>query len=180
MKFSIDKRIFEKFSDVNIGVVIAKGINNSSGQAKIENSIRAQEQIIRDKYTLESLAEDLRIDAWRRAYKAFGAKPKEHRSSVENLYRLVLSGRSLRHINNLVDSYNLISLKYMLPVGGEDLDKIQGDILLTLAGINEPPVRLLGDQESRPPHEGEVIYKDNLSAICRRWANQTLKPQQKN
>ena len=57
----------------------------------------------------------------------------------------------------------------MLPVGGEDLNKIQGDIALTVAGPSESPVLLLGDKEPRPPHEGEVIYKDDISAICRRW-----------
>ena len=61
------------------------------------------------------------------------------------------------------------TLKYMAPVGGEDMDKIQGDVTLTFAESNESAVLLLGDKESRPPHIGEVIYKDNISAICRRW-----------
>ncbi|MBI3190763.1 hypothetical protein HYZ41_03600, partial [archaeon] len=116
-----------------------------------------------------TIFQDPRIDVWRKAYAAFGAKPKENRSSVENLYKLVLQGVNLRHINNMVDTYNFISLKHMVPVGGEDLDKIVGDINLTFASTNEPPVILLGDKEPRPPHEGEVIYKDELSAICRRW-----------
>jgi lysyl-tRNA synthetase class 2 len=30
-------------------------------------------------------------------------------------------------------------------------------------------VQLLGDAEARPPHPGEVIYRDRRSAICRRW-----------
>lgn len=57
----------------------------------------------------------------------------------------------------------------MVPVGGEDIDKIQGDVILTFAEPNEPTVLLLGDKEPRPPHVGEVIYKDSISAICRRW-----------
>ena len=57
----------------------------------------------------------------------------------------------------------------MVPVGGEDISKIQGDVVLTFAEPNEPAVLLLGDKEPRPPHAGEVIYKDNISAICRRW-----------
>jgi len=69
----------------------------------------------------------------------------------------------------LVDIYNFISLKYMLPVGGEDLDMIEGDIELALAGPDEKEVRLLGDKEGCPPHPGEIIYKDNASAICRRF-----------
>jgi len=51
----------------------------------------------------------------------------------------------------------------------EDLDKIEGDIELTFAAENEPPVRLLGEPEARAPKPGEVIYKDRISAICRRW-----------
>ncbi len=57
----------------------------------------------------------------------------------------------------------------MLPLGGEDLDKMQGNIELTFANENEVPISLLGDKEPRPPHKGEVIYKDGISAICRRW-----------
>lgn len=169
MKFKVDKLIFEKFIGLNIGVVIAKNVDNRKSSSEVGTSIREIEQEIRDKYSLENFYLDPKIEVWRTAYINFGAKPKEHKSSVENLYRLVLNRIDLRQINKLVDLYNFISLKHTLPVGGEDLDKINGDILLTLAITNEPPVLLLGDKESRPPHEGEVIYKDETSAICRRW-----------
>ena len=124
---------------------------------------------IRAKYNTKNLSQTPKIAVWRKTYSAFGAKPKENKSSVENLYRLVLQGVNLRHINKLVDIYSFISLKHMVPVGGEDIDKIEGDVALTFAEPNEPAVLLLGDKEPRPPHIGEVIYKDNISAICRRW-----------
>jgi DNA/RNA-binding domain of Phe-tRNA-synthetase-like protein len=68
-----------------------------------------------------------------------------------------------------VDLYNVISLTHLLPVGGEDLDTVEGDIVLTRASSSEPPVKLLGEGEERAPKPGEVIYKDNRGAICRRW-----------
>ena len=169
MKFKIDSQIFEKFPDALVGVVIAKNLNNTGISEEIQNQIRQQEKEIRASYNTETLSQNPKIDVWRKTYSAFGAKPKEHKSSVENLYRLILNGVNLRHINNLVDIYNLTSLKYMVPVGGEDIDKINGDIILTFALPNEVPVLLLGDKESRPPHAGEVIYKDGISTICRRW-----------
>lgn len=169
MKFRIDSKIFEKFPELNIGVVLAKGVSNKKVIGEIQNLIRDQEKRVREQFSLESLSQHPKITVWQEAYRAFGAKPKDYKSSVENLYRLVLEGVDLRQINNLVDIYNSISLKYMLPVGGEDLDKIRGDIVLTLAGSSESPVLLLGDKEPRPPHQGEVIYKDEISAICRRW-----------
>ena len=169
MRFRIDGRIFEKFKGLHVGVVIAKGITNEGEAEGIANQTREQEREIRSKYALGTLSQTPKISVWRAAYSAFGAKPKDRLSSVENLYRLVLRGVELRHINKLVDIYNLVSLMYMLPVGGEDLDKTSGDILLTFAGTDETPVLLLGDKEPRQPHEGEVIYKDSSSAICRRW-----------
>ena len=117
----------------------------------------------------ETLPLHPKIDCWRKAYTKFGGKPKDNLSSIENLCRMTLKGGDLRPISPLVDLYNLISLKYLIPVGGEDLDKISGDIQLTFANETESPVSLLGEKDERPPHCGEVIYKDNLSAICRRW-----------
>lgn len=169
MKFKIMNQIFATFPDLCVGVVVGKGINNFNVTDEVQEGLRNQERKIREKYNIENLSQSPNIDVWRKAYSTFGAKPKENLCSVENLYRLVLKGREIRRINTLVDIYNVISLKYMVPVGGEDLDKVQGDIQLTYAGENEPPVALLGDKEPSPPRSGEVIYKDDISSICRRW-----------
>ena len=169
MKFTIDKAVFENFPDLNVGVVIAKGIDNAGTSGEIEKLLREKESGIRQKFDTQTLSQNQKIAVWRKAYSSFGAKPSENPSSVENLYRFVLKGNSMRHISKLVDIYNFISLKHTIPLGGEDLDKIHGDIRLVVAGSNEPDVLLLGDKEPRPPHEGEVIYKDEMSAICRRF-----------
>lgn len=167
--FIIDAKIFEKYPGVNIGAVIAKGIDNSGGSPEIENILREQEEAVKSKFTLETLAQEPKINAWRETYRVFGVKKNKYTSSVENLARMVLEGKILRHINKLVDIYNFISLKYTLPVGGEDLDNVQGDLVLDFATASEPAVQLLGEQETKPPKEGEVIYKDEISAVCRRW-----------
>ncbi len=169
MMLKIDAKIFEKFPGLNIGVVIAKGINNAGVSEEMLEKIRKIENEIKQKHNTETLSSIPKIDVWRRVYFAFGAKPKENKSSVENLYRRILGGNSVRPINKVVDAYNFISLKHMIPAGGEDLDKMEGNIILTFAGKNETSVLLLGDKDTRPPHEGEVIYKDDISAICRRW-----------
>ncbi len=169
MKFTVDSRILEKFTGLTIGVVICKNLNNSGNPEEVQKDIRIQENNIREKYDTETLSQIPKIDIWRKTYSRFGAKPKENKSSVENLYKLILQGINLRPVNKLVDIYNLVSLKHMVPAGGEDIDKIQGDVVLTFAESNEPAVLLLGDKEPRPPHAGEVIYKDDISAICRRW-----------
>lgn len=169
MKFKISSKIFEKFPELSVGVLVCKGINNQGVPEEVIRFIKGREKEIRTQFDSETLSQNPKISAWKEAYRAFGAKPKENKSSVESLYRRALKGEELRHINRIVDIYNYISLKYMVPVGGEDLDKIQGDVHLTIAEKDEASVLLLGDKEPRPPHEGEVIYKDEISAICRRF-----------
>ncbi|OGD62326.1 hypothetical protein A2215_03785 [Candidatus Berkelbacteria bacterium RIFOXYA2_FULL_43_10] len=167
MKFIIDKKIFEQFPSFVARVVVAHGIDNSKNTPGIASLLRETEKNIKDTASLENLATEPKIQCWRQAYKALGSK--EYRASVEALRRLVLKGVEMRHINNLVDLYNYISLKHTLPVGGEDIDSMTGDLALTYAGSNEPVVKLLGDDDAKAPYKGEIIYKDDVSAVCRRW-----------
>ncbi|MDQ3099191.1 MAG: lysine--tRNA ligase [bacterium] len=168
-KLIVDKKIFENFPETKIGVVIAKDIKNGDSTPEIQALIRSESDRIKSEVTQDSLKSNQKVTAWRDAFKKFGSKPSEYRSSVENLPRMILKGRELRSENKLVDIYNYISLKYLLPAGGEDLSKIEGSIRLTLATKDESPVKLLGDDKEESPYEGEVIYKDAIGTICRRW-----------
>lgn len=94
--------------------------------------------------------------------------PRDFRCSAEALSRIVLKGVEIKNINKLVDLYNLTSIKYILPVGGEDLDKMTGDLVLGYAKGDEA-YSALGEDLNDPPQQGEVIYKDDEGVVCRRW-----------
>lgn len=161
--------VLERFPEAVLGVVTAHGIDNTREDAAILDRLRREEARVREELAGVQVTEHPHIAPWREAYRRFGAKPKDHPSSIENLVRRVLKGQSLPSINPLVDLYNTVSLRHLVPAGGEDLDRIVGDVLLTIATDREAPVRLLGEAEERAPHPGEVLYKDDAGAICRRW-----------
>jgi len=169
MNFKIDKKIFEQYPDVLLGVAVLHNIDNKGEGEGISQSLREAEKEAVEKVCSVPIVEHPNIVSWREAYRKFGAKPKDYPSSIENLIRRILKGEQVRHINKLVDIYNVISLRHLVPVGGEDTDKIKGDVLLTFAGENEQEIFLLGEKEARPPYVNEVIYKDENGAICRRW-----------
>lgn len=169
MKLVITDSIFDEFPELALGVVILHNTDNSQDRAEITEMLRQAEAALSGKFGNTVVIEHPYIATWREAYRKFGAKPKDYPSSVENLTRRVLNGATIGHINNLVSIYNTISLRHILPVGGEDVDKIVGDVLLTRAGNDEPAVFLLGEKEARAPRAGEIIYKDEVGAICRRW-----------
>jgi len=169
MNLIIADPIFDQYPELILGIVIAHDIDNSQDRAEISELLQTAETALPAKFGDTPVIQHPYIATWREAYRKFGAKPKDYPSSIENLTRRVLNGATLAHINNLVSIYNTISLRYILPVGGEDLDQIAGDVLLTRAGNAEPAITLLGEKEARPPHLGEIIYKDDVGAICRRW-----------
>ncbi|MGW2025392.1 B3/B4 domain-containing protein [Streptomyces decoyicus] len=114
--------------------------------------------------------DDPHVAAWRAAYTAFGSKPSRTRNSAEALARRALADGGLPRINRLVDLYNAISVAHLIPVGGEDLDRIQGGMRLVRATGDEPFVTAAGGAEViEHPDAGEVVWCDDEGVTCRRW-----------
>jgi len=169
MRLTITPSVLERFPATVLGVAVARGIDNTGDPPGVSEALRRAEALLPTRLEGVLVSEHPSIAVWREAYRRFGAKPKDHPSSIENLVRRVSKGGTIPHINRVVDIYNAVSLATLLPAGAEDLDAIDGDVELTIAGESEPAVRLLGEPEPRPPRAGEVIYRDRAGAICRRW-----------
>jgi DNA/RNA-binding domain of Phe-tRNA-synthetase-like protein len=155
------------FPHAQIGLVHVTGINNRAQVRESAEILNRQIGETASLLTEEEFAAHPAIAPWREAYARFGVKPSKTRSSIENLLRSAKSGR-LRSINPLVDLYNSISLAWQLPVGGEDLDQVVGDIVLTRATGTEP-FTPLGGTENEPPPPGAVIYRDDIGVLCSCW-----------
>ncbi|MGC5038880.1 B3/B4 domain-containing protein [Streptomyces sp. DT190] len=114
--------------------------------------------------------EDPHMAAWRAAYTAFGSKPSRTRNSAEALARRALTDAGLPRINLLVDLYNAVSVARLIPVGGEDLDRVQGGMRLVRATGTEDFVTVAGGEEAvEHPDAGEVVWCDDAGVTCRRW-----------
>ncbi|MEV7683968.1 phenylalanine--tRNA ligase beta subunit-related protein [Streptomyces sp. NPDC088341] len=114
--------------------------------------------------------EDPHLAAWRETYTAFGAKPSRTRNSAEALAKRALSGSGLPRINLLVDLYNAVSVAHLVPVGGEDTDRIAGGMRLVRATGDEPFATVAGGEPAvEHPEPGEVVWRDDEGVTCRRW-----------
>lgn len=166
-RFQLADDFVDLFPDALIGLVMVSGINNKTSGAESAEILERQVAETAGRLPDEDMAALPSIAPWRAAYAQFGVKPSKVRSSIENLLRSAKSGR-LRSINPLVDLYNSVSLAYQLPVGGEDLDQVEGDIVLTRAAGSEHFVPL-GGTATEPPPPGAVIYRDDAGVICSCW-----------
>lgn len=165
-KFVIENEIIELFPEIEIGVLVCRGIDN---RVKDENKYAdylAEAQKLSAKYTAnDEFIENPVIKTWREAFYKFKTK-KGARCSIEALLKRVKNGGTIGTINPLVDIYNGISLKYGLPVGGENIDAFAGNLRLAIAEGGEEFVTY-GSDKSEPPAPGEVVYKDDKGAVCR-------------
>lgn len=109
------------------------------------------------------------LRAWREVYQAFGAKPSKYLCSAEALIQRALKQTPPR-INRLVDFYNAVSIANFLPIGGEDLDRLNGDLVLQFSdGRMTFDVADGGGSEPAAVPAGEVVWADSGGITCRRW-----------
>ena len=177
LTYSISKEITDRFPGYCRGVVLAFGVNNGPSPHSLVQLLRAAEESVRRQAAIETIAEHPRIKPWREAYKAFGAKPSEYRSSVEAMARRALRNDPLPSINALVDIGNIVSLQHLVPVGGHSMDDLTQDIALRFATGEEDFIPF-GSMESEHPLSGEVVFTEGNTVLTRRWtwrqANHTL------
>jgi DNA/RNA-binding domain of Phe-tRNA-synthetase-like protein len=109
------------------------------------------------------------LESWRAAYRAFGAKPQRTLPSVDALMKRARSS-GLPTINAVVDAYNAVSVRYALPIGGENVHAYEGAAQLRYAREGDlfdtvsDGVRV---EESVP--STEVVWADDRGVTCRRW-----------
>jgi DNA/RNA-binding domain of Phe-tRNA-synthetase-like protein len=110
------------------------------------------------------------LAAWAEVFKRFGAKPKRTPCSAEALRKRVLRDGELTGLDPIVDLYNAVSLRYAIPVGGENLAAYVGTPRLTLADASEQfDTMKEGLPAYESPESGEVIWRDDVGVTCRRW-----------
>ncbi len=130
---------------------VVRGVEVKEKDEEVEKLLREAEEELRKKYTLESLREDPKVQAYRKFMWGLGIDPTKVRPASEALARRALRG-PLPTINSLVDLGNAISVKYLVPIGIYDLDKVVGEMELRKAKEGE---------KFLPIGRGEVALKGN-------------------
>ncbi|WP_416897401.1 MAG: B3/4 domain-containing protein [Minwuia sp.] len=168
MKASIAD-IVEQFPDTRIAFLVADDLDVSESRPEgLSDAVAEAEAACRSAYTREAVGQIPGVAVWREAYKGFGVKKTSYRSSVERLLRNVLADKPLATINALVDCYNRVSVKHVMPAGADDLALVSGDICFRIARDNDSFIPL-GETDENPPKQDEVVYADGAKVLCRRW-----------
>lgn len=167
-KFIVDEKVFEKLPKYCIGIVVAKGIDNHSFNKRIEQMLDKQIREFADAYQSINIRELPNIKAYRDAFSVLGINPNKYMCSIEALAIRVQKNVQLPHINSIVDIGNAFSLKYFLPMGAHDIEKMESDIEIRFSTAQDYFLGL-GENQTMAMPEGELVYISRHTVKTRRW-----------
>jgi DNA/RNA-binding domain of Phe-tRNA-synthetase-like protein len=168
MRFSIQRELFDLLPELTIGVGVAMGVDNTHPYGEIDALLAQTIEEMKKNFVTEKAQEHPRIKPWRNAFSKVGISGSKFPSSIESMARRILKGDPFPKINPLVDLYNSLSLKYLVPMGGHDLDTLDGNLHLQFAEGWEPFTPMGGGETVTVP-KGELVYRDDREVLTRNW-----------
>jgi DNA/RNA-binding domain of Phe-tRNA-synthetase-like protein len=165
MVFEIEPALASRFPGLRVVVGYVDGVrvdNSGADLQKFKEEVLAE---VRKKYTLESLKDVAIFRAYRDFFWKVGIDPTKIRPAAEALVRRILAGKSIPNINNVVDSYNLASIKTEVALAAFNRDELNGSLLMRTADRGE---RFLGIGMSEPMelNGGEIIISDKEKLVA--------------
>lgn len=164
----VDAPVRDAYPDYVAVILVASGVANGPSDAGSNAQLTEAEQRVRDS-GLERAADHPHLVSWRAAFGSFGAKPSKYPSSAEALMSRALKAQDFPRINVLVDLYNAVSVRHAVPLGGEDADRLQGPLRLSVAAGDETFDPRGDGTDLEHPNPGEIVWRDDLGVTCRRW-----------
>jgi DNA/RNA-binding domain of Phe-tRNA-synthetase-like protein len=168
MEFTVQKELFDLLPDLILGVVVASGIDNTRASRDIDSLLLQVIEETRKNFGVDKPQDHPRINPWRNAFTKLGISGSKFPSSIESMARRILKGDPFPRINPLVDLYNSVSIRHLVPMGGHDLDTLEGDIALRFAEGSEPFTPMGGGETVTVP-KGELVYRDGREVLTRNW-----------
>lgn len=147
MQLTIEPKVKEQ--GVSLAYSVIEFTNEAHNEKIWQEVLNPLLRSIESNDVLETIKENPQIVATKKVYKTLGKDPARFRPSSDSLWRRIVQQKGLYQINALVDLNNYFSLKWKLPFGAYDLDKVTEPIQLTVgqaearyAGIGNKSVNI--------------------------------------
>jgi DNA/RNA-binding domain of Phe-tRNA-synthetase-like protein len=120
---------------------------------------------VKNKYTLDNLKDVPIFRSYRNFFWRVGIDPTKVRPAAEALIRRILAGKNIPRINNVVDSYNLVSIKTEVALAAFNRDELIGDLIMRQSKVGE---KFLGISMDEPTTltGSEVVIADSEKLVA--------------
>jgi DNA/RNA-binding domain of Phe-tRNA-synthetase-like protein len=150
------------------GAIIFRGVHVTDSSAAQRAEIARDLQASRARFAdLAAVRLAPEVAAFQDLLRKVGVNPRRDQPSVERLLAFALKRGCLPAINNLVDAYNLVSVRSLCSLGAHDLDRIALPVTLRLL-TGQETFTPLGQTAEIPVTAGEYGYVDARGRLlCR-------------
>ena len=159
--------MFQRLPGMRVVVAVAAGLDAEAAEpavARLLDEAWAEAGSLRDRYP--NAQSHPNVAAWRERFKAMGVRSHDFPTSIEALLRRAMKGGPPPRIDPLVDAYNAISLRHVVPAGAFDLDALGDGLDLRLTVDGDTFTALDADGPSPVP-AGEVAYATASTVLTR-------------
>lgn len=167
MNFSVSNDIWALFPGMLLVVASVDNLNNVEPNPQLYDELIKTSENTRTNWGFDDLKQHPFIAAWRENLRRVGVNPGDFPCAIESLCRQVLKGRQLPDINPVVNFYNMLSVRNVVPVGGWSVDT-DNEIHLRLTEAGEP-FTALGKTEPELVKAGEIAYATENALVTRNF-----------
>jgi len=168
MNFNVSNKIFETLDTYCVGVVAAKGIDNSKVVPEIALMLQNNINICEEQFENIKVKESKEILCFREAFQKLGMNPNKFMSSIEALLTRISKKKGFPSINPIVDLGNAVSIKYHIPIGAHDIKTIKDSLAVRFAKEGDFFIAF-GETETEYPEINELLYVSENEIRTRRW-----------
>jgi DNA/RNA-binding domain of Phe-tRNA-synthetase-like protein len=165
MTLEIESKLKSRFPGLQVAVGYVDGVRVESGGAELQ--IFKEEVIgeVKRKYNLESLKDVAIFRAYRDFFWKIGIDPTKIRPAAEALVRRILAGKPIPIISNVVDSYNLASIRSEIALAAFNRDELKGRLLMRTSEKGESFLGI-GMSEPMELNGAEVVISDEEKLVA--------------
>lgn len=166
MPLEVERGLRARFPGLFALVGHVEGVKVEPSDKRLQKFAEELYEETRGQYNLEALKDVPVLRAYRDFFWKMGIDPTKVRPAAEALMRRILGGRPIPSINNIVDAYNLASVKTGIALAAFDRDLLKGRLLMRQAVRGERFLGI-GMQKSIELEGREVVIAagDELVAI---------------
>ena len=158
IQFTVNPKLIDTGYNIKAALITIPKISRKQSKAFRAYLAEALEQM-----DFEALLQSEIIEVANKSYLDAGVTGKH---PATHLLEILQKSGKLPNINNVVDCYNLSSVKHQISFGVHDLDKINGDVKLDFTTGDEAYLPL-GGKELVRVNGGEYAFMDTNRILCR-------------
>jgi DNA/RNA-binding domain of Phe-tRNA-synthetase-like protein len=169
LEIVLTAEVAEAFPETQIRLVVADGLRTGPDWPHVGAAIQSLESRLAGQQWQPATEEDDEIASWHAAYRRFGANPRRLRPSVDALCRRLARTGRLPRVSPPVDAYNLVSVRYGIPAGAFDLERLHAPVHIRRSRPGDRFTPLGEPDTVEEPAAHEVVYASGERVLTRCW-----------